>query len=42
MIVKILLKIGLNTIYNCPEILNELNYYFYGSHYYVNDSHRKY
>jgi hypothetical protein len=35
------IKIGLNTIYNYPEILNELNYYFYGSHYYVNDSHRE-
>jgi hypothetical protein len=32
---------GVNTIYNYPDITNDLNYYFYGSWYYVAHDHRK-
>jgi len=35
------IKFGVNTIYNFPYILKELDYYFYGSHYYIDSSHRE-
>ena len=34
------IKIGLNRIYDYPEILKTLDYYYYGSHYYVDSDHR--
>ena len=35
------IKIGLNRIYDYPEILNTLDYYYYGSHYYLDKLHKK-
>ena len=35
------IKIGVNQIYNYPDILSNLNYYYYGSHYYLDEEHRK-
>ena len=35
------IKIGLNRIYNYSDILNELDYYYYGSHYYSDTVHRE-
>ena len=35
------IKIGLNRIYDYPEILESLDYYYYGSHYYIDDTHRQ-
>lgn len=35
------IKIGLNRIYDYPEILESLDYYYYGSHYYVDNTHRQ-
>jgi hypothetical protein len=35
------IKIGLNKIYDYPDILCKLNYYYYGSHYYLDGEHRK-
>ena len=35
------IKFGVNTIYNYPEIVKELDYYFYGSHYYIDSGHRE-
>jgi len=34
------IKVGLNRIYDYPEILNKLDYYYYGSHYYTDPQHR--
>jgi len=34
------IKIGLNRIYNYPDILKELDYYYYGSHYYIDKEHK--
>ena len=35
------LNFGLNTIYNYPDIANKLDYYFYGSHYYLDHKHKE-
>jgi len=35
------IKIGLNRIYTEPHILESLNYYYFGSHYYLDSEHRK-
>ena len=35
------IEFGVNTIYNYPNITNNLNYYFYGSHYYIHNVHRE-
>ena len=35
------LKFGLNRIYTYPEILKTLDYYHFGSHYYLDKAHRK-
>ena len=34
------IKIGLNRIYDYSEILKTLDYYYYGSHYYIDSDHR--
>ena len=38
---KNFIKIGLNRIYNYPQILDVLDYYFFGSHYYIDDDHKR-
>tara|TARA_B110001450_G_C17526068_1_gene442636 strand:- start:94 stop:747 length:654 start_codon:yes stop_codon:yes gene_type:complete len=35
------IKFGVNSIYDHKNIVNDLNYYFYGSHYYINSYHKK-
>jgi hypothetical protein len=35
------IKIGVNRIYDYPDILYKLNYYYYGSNYYLDEEHRK-
>lgn len=35
------IKIGLNRIYDYPEILKSLDYYYYGSHYYLDNIHKQ-
>ena len=35
------IKIGVNRIYYYPEILNKLDYYYYGSHYYIDRLHKE-
>jgi len=35
------IKIGVNRIYNYPSILNELDYFFFGSHYYLDKEHKQ-
>ena len=37
---KTAIKVGVNKIYNHP-ISNELNYYFFGSHYHIDADHKK-
>jgi len=34
------IKVGLNRIYNYKNILSELDYFFFGSHYYVDKEHK--
>lgn len=35
------IKIGVNRIYDYPQILKTLNYYYYGSHYYLDILHKE-
>jgi hypothetical protein len=35
------IKIGLNRIYDYPTITEDLDYYYYGSHYYTDNSHKQ-
>ena len=37
---KDFIKFGLNRIYDYPTILDSLDYYYYGSHYYLDKSHQ--
>ena len=34
------IKVGLNRIYNYKKLLSDLDYFFFGSHYYVDEKHR--
>jgi|TARA_R110000822_G_scaffold67844_2_gene165132 hypothetical protein len=35
------IKIGLNRIYDYPQITEDLDYYYYGSHYYTDNAHKQ-